>query len=201
MPPRVRIERRDAHEPVHAAFGLQPAIGVGAGDAHRRRFDAGALARALLEPFDLVAALLGPAHIHAQQHLGPVLRLGAAGAGMDFEIAVVGVGLARQEALDLAPLRLLVQGLRAASRRRRRSPDRPRPRRVRSARPHSSTSRSMRLIALDGLFEPVALAQYLLRLGRIVPELRVLGLVVQLGETPVRDVPVKDASSAAPTTS
>jgi hypothetical protein len=56
------------------------------------------------------------------------------------------------------------------------------------------------VVALNGLFEPVALAQDLLRLVRIVPELRVLGLVVQFGETPVRDVPVKDASSAAPTT-
>ena len=38
------------------------------------------------------------------------------------------------------------------------------------------------------------------RLVRVVPEPRVLGPVVQLGETPVRGVPVKDASSAAPTT-
>ena len=128
------IERRDAHQPVHAALGLQPAIGVGAVDLHRRRFDAGALAGALLEPLDLVAVRLGPAHIHAQQHLGPVLRLGAAGAGVDFEIAVVGVGLARQQALDLAALRLLAQRRRAAPRPRRRSPGRPRPRRARSAR-------------------------------------------------------------------
>ena len=57
----------------------------------------------------LVAVLLGPAHIHAHQHLGPVLRLGAAGAGVDLDVAVVGVGLAGQQALDLAPLRLLGQ--------------------------------------------------------------------------------------------
>jgi hypothetical protein len=36
--------------------------------------------------------------IHAQQHQRPVLALGAAGAGMDFEIGVVAVGLARQQA-------------------------------------------------------------------------------------------------------
>ena len=56
-------------------------------------------------------------------------------------------------------------------------------------------------VAVDRLVEPVALAQDLLRLVRVVPEFRVLGPVVQLGETPVRDVPVKDASSAASTTS
>src|SRR6202011_5804384 len=97
--PRGRIERRDAHEAVHATLGLQPAIGVDAADLDRRRLDAGAFAGAFFQPFDLVAVVLGPADIHAQQHLGPVLRLGSAGPGMHFEIAVVGVGLARKEAL------------------------------------------------------------------------------------------------------
>ena len=48
---------------------------------------------------DLVAVALGPARVHAQQHLGPILALGAAGAGVDFEIGVVGVGLAREQRL------------------------------------------------------------------------------------------------------
>jgi hypothetical protein len=56
-----------------------------------------------LRDIDLEAVLLGPARVHAQQHLGPVLALGAAGAGMDFEIGIVGVGLARQQRLELAP--------------------------------------------------------------------------------------------------
>src|SRR5580704_18269343 len=94
---------------MHAALGLEPAIGVGAADLDRRRLDPGALAGALLDPFDLVAVRLGPAHIHAQQHLGPVLRLGAAAAGMGLEIAVVGVGLARQQAFELALSGLVAQ--------------------------------------------------------------------------------------------
>jgi hypothetical protein len=40
---------------------------------------------------------LAPAAIHAQEHLGPVLAFGAAGAGIDFDIGVIGVGLAREE--------------------------------------------------------------------------------------------------------
>src|SRR5712692_2733548 len=48
---------------------------------------------AVSEIVDLVAVLLGPARVHAQQHVRPVLALGAAGAGMDLEIAVVAVGL------------------------------------------------------------------------------------------------------------
>src|SRR5205807_1302234 len=94
MPPRVRVEGRDAHEAVDAAFSLQPAIGIDPADLDRRRFDAGAFTGALFEPFDLVIMVLGPAHIHAQQHLGPVLRLGAAGPRMHFELAIIAGGLA-----------------------------------------------------------------------------------------------------------
>ena len=71
-----------------------------------RRLDAGLLARGLLEILDLVAVLLGPARIHAQQHVGPVLALGAARAGMDLEIGVVRIGLARKQRLELAPRHL-----------------------------------------------------------------------------------------------
>ena len=63
----------------------------------------------LFEILDLVAVLLGPARVHAQQHVGPVLALGAAGAGMDFEIGVDCVGLARQQRFQLAPRDLLLQ--------------------------------------------------------------------------------------------
>src|SRR6185312_13151883 len=79
MPARVRIEGRDAHKPMHAVFALEPAIGVVALDRDGRRLDAGALAFAFLDPIDLVAVLLRPAHIHAHQHAGPILALGATG--------------------------------------------------------------------------------------------------------------------------
>ena len=90
----------------------------------------------------LVAVLLGPARVHAHQHLGPVLRLGAAGAGVDLDVAVVAVGLAGQQAFDLAPLRLLGQRAQRRQRRRPPSPRRPRPRPARSVRRVSATSRS-----------------------------------------------------------
>ena len=106
MPARVGIEGRDAHEPVHARLGLQPAIGVGALDQQRRRFDAGLFAVMLADDLDLVVVPLGPAHIHALEHLRPILALGAAGAGMDLDIGVVGVGLAGEQRLDLALMRL-----------------------------------------------------------------------------------------------
>ena len=53
--------------------------------------------------------LLRPAHIHAHEHVCPVLALGAAGAGVNFEIAVVGVGFARKQRFQLAPRHLDLQ--------------------------------------------------------------------------------------------
>src|SRR3546814_18271245 len=62
------------------------------------------------------SVLLGPANVHAQQHLRPVLRLGAAGAGVDLEVAVVGVGLAGQQAFELALGDARLQGVELALR-------------------------------------------------------------------------------------
>jgi hypothetical protein len=55
-----------------------------------------------------------------------------------------------------------------------------------------------RQIAVDRAIQPVALAQDRLRRLRLVPEVGVLRLGVQLGETPIGLIPVKDASSAGP---
>ena len=68
---------------MHALLGAEEPVGVLARGAERRRLDAGLLPRAGLEQLDLEAAPLGPAHQHAQHHLGPVLGVGAAGAGVD----------------------------------------------------------------------------------------------------------------------
>ena len=61
------------------------------------------------------APVLGPAEVHAEQHLGPVLRVGAAGAGVDRDDGVAGVVLAVEErvllqALELRPERLELRG-------------------------------------------------------------------------------------------
>jgi hypothetical protein len=50
-----------------------------------------------LHDFDLELPPLSPARIHAQQHAGPVLALGATSAGVDFEIGVIAVGFSRQQ--------------------------------------------------------------------------------------------------------
>jgi hypothetical protein len=86
-------------------------MGVVALDHDRRRFDAGLFAVRLFDQLDRKAAALGPAHIHAQQHPRPIAAFGAAGAGMDFDVCIVGVGLARQQGFELAPLALRLQRL------------------------------------------------------------------------------------------
>ena len=95
------VERRQPDEPVHALLGAVEAVGVLAAGAEGRRLDAGLLPRARLQQLDLEAAPLGPAHHHPQHHLGPVLGVGAAGAGVDGDERVTGVVLAGEQALLL----------------------------------------------------------------------------------------------------
>ena len=59
------------------------------------------LARARLDELRLEAAVGRPAQVHAQEHLGPVLRVGAAGAGRDRHNRVAGVVLAVEQRLLL----------------------------------------------------------------------------------------------------
>ena len=71
-----------------------------------RRLDAGFVAGRFFDHLDLELAPLAPAHVHAQQHARPVAAFRAAGAGVDFDIAVVAVGLAREQRFELPPLAL-----------------------------------------------------------------------------------------------
>jgi hypothetical protein len=53
------------------------------------------------------------------------------------------------------------------------------------------------LVAVDQVFQAAALTGDLLRGFGVVPEIGRLDLFIQFGETPVGDIPVKDASAAA----
>ena len=86
---RVGVERRLAHQAVHAGLGAQRAVGVVAAHLERRALDAGDFAGRFFQHLDREAAPLAEAQVHALEHGGPVLRLGAAGAGLDVDEAVV----------------------------------------------------------------------------------------------------------------
>ena len=86
-----RVERRFAHQAVHAGFGAQESVGVIAFDLEGCGLDARDFAVGLFHDFDLETLALAIAQVLAQQHRCPVLRFGAAGAGLDIDEAVVGI--------------------------------------------------------------------------------------------------------------
>ena len=91
------VEGGYTHEPVHAVFALEEAVGVVAGYGDRRALDARAVPVEPVEQLDGVAVALAPARIHAVEHAGPVLRLRPARAGVEREDGVAGVVLAREQ--------------------------------------------------------------------------------------------------------
>jgi hypothetical protein len=77
------IKRRDAHEAMHASFAHEHPIGIFTGKLDGGVLDARLFAGSLIENDGAHALAFGPSQIHAQQDGGPVLRFGAAGAGLD----------------------------------------------------------------------------------------------------------------------
>ena len=119
---------------------------------------------------------------------------------MHFEIAVIAVGLPGEQAFELAPRRFGAQFF------------------ERGLCIGDDASLALGLgefdqlegignlpldapIATDRLVEPCAFPQQLLRRLGIIPKAGIFRLRIQLGKTPGRGLPVKDASSAAPATS
>ena len=86
---------------MHACFGAQPAVGVVACKADGGALDARNFALADVDDFGLVAVGIAPAQVHAQQHVRPVLRLGAAGASLNVEERAVRIHLAGEHATEL----------------------------------------------------------------------------------------------------
>ena len=79
----VGIEGRDAHQTVDAVLALEQAVGVGALDHHGSALHAGLVAVLIVQHLHGHAVGLCPLVVHPVEHLGPVLRLGAAGTGVE----------------------------------------------------------------------------------------------------------------------
>jgi hypothetical protein len=88
----VGVERRDAHQAVHAGLRLRVAVGVRSLQADRRALDAGALPRLLLEQLGLEPAALRPAQVNLDD-------------------GVTGIVLAAEELLQLERIEALRDGV------------------------------------------------------------------------------------------
>ena len=93
---------------MHAAFGLHVAVGVGTSHQKAHALQAGFVAGLAVQYLDLETIVLAIASVHAEEHVCPVARFGAARAGMQCEKGVAGVELAAQERLQA---QLLVGGV------------------------------------------------------------------------------------------
>src|SRR6266446_9098837 len=91
VPPLVRVERGDPHQAMHAVLRGKHAVRETPVNDERRAFDAGLVAFLPLDDVDLERVSLRPAQVHAEQHLGPVLRFRSTRAGVqrDDRIALV----------------------------------------------------------------------------------------------------------------
>ena len=187
------VERADADEPVHAALGAQPAVGPAAVDGDGHALEAGLLAFLLVEDLGREAMALGPAQVHPQEHLGPVGRLGPAGAGADRSGGRCGrrtrprtaAPCARDGSRSRGPRR---RG-RARLRGRRRGPRRAGRRRPGGRRLGVSSSRH----SVDLLAQAVRLAQDLLGGPAVVPEAGRLGQGLEFVDASLFGLEVKDA--------
>src|SRR3972149_1980725 len=83
VPALLGVERADPHQAVHSPLALQPPVGPATVDRDRDALEARLFALGLVENLGAVAVSLSPAQVHAQQHLGPVLALGAPGPRVD----------------------------------------------------------------------------------------------------------------------
>ena len=177
------------------AFGLEPAVCVRAGNLQGDGFDARLLARHVLLGGNLVAPFFGPAYVHAHQHHGPVLAFGAARPGVNFDIGVVAIGLARKQAFHFHPLGLFIQfseyrfGLDDHAL-------------VALCLGHFQQLKGIGQLACqaaadrENIIKPGSFFQELLGARRVVPEAGIFGPGVQDFKPGFGLVPVKDTSSA-----
>jgi len=93
MSPAAGVKGGDPDEPVDPGFRLEMAIGIRPFHGENRPLDSGFLTVLKIEDLDAVPASLDPAGVHPEEHLGPILRLGAPGPGIYGDKGVSRIGL------------------------------------------------------------------------------------------------------------
>jgi len=112
LPLPFSIEGADADESVDAGLALEVAVGPRSTDCHGRALNAGHSVVLAIEELDRVVVLRRPGRIHPQQHLGPVVGVGAAVAGVDRHQGVAGVVGAREQRREFERIDHLLEAIR-----------------------------------------------------------------------------------------
>src|SRR5829696_4430234 len=177
MPPCCLIKRRDTHQPVNSGFGSQKPVGVFAFNSERYTLQSSFLARLILEHLSFESTLLGPLEIHAQQHLGPILRFGAARARMNGANSVTAIVVAGQKHFSFSKREVVFKALKQRMEFLER-----RLVFLSKLKEHFRVSdlRFKVFLAFYLLFQATAILQRLLRGFLIVPEIRRGGLRLDL---------------------
>ena len=102
------IERGHPDEAVDSRLDAQAAVRMVALDLERGALDPRFLRGLAVQKLDLEPPAPGPADVHFEEHLGPVLGVGPAGAGVDRDDRVLGIVFAGEQPpeFELVELRL-----------------------------------------------------------------------------------------------
>ncbi|RMS27317.1 hypothetical protein ALP71_05775, partial [Pseudomonas coronafaciens pv. garcae] len=185
------VERALAHQTVNADFSTQPAKGVFALDMHGRALDAGNFTGRQLHDGCVETAFVGPAQVHAQEDVGPVLGFGATGTGLDIQIGVVGVHFATEHAAEFELFQRRTQTLDFGSHV------------IDGGLVFFFGGHQQQVFGIDqsgghfvqgfdDLRQQRALAPQLLGVGRVVPDVWIFELAVDFGQTIMFVIVVKD---------
>jgi hypothetical protein len=172
-------------------FGLAPAEGVFALNPDSGRLDTGHFSRRDFDQLGIPAALLGPAQVHSQKHFGPVLGLGAAGAGLDID---------KQGRLSISPENMRWNSssppdARCAADHRHAGQRVSSSSSIRASSSNSPASRTpsiTRVLGIDRAIQLGAFLAQLLGMFGIVPDVRVFQLAADLFEPFYLAIVVKD---------
>lgn len=113
MPTPIGVEGRDADQAMNARFRLEVSVGIGTFDCKGHAFNPSLVSRQKIDNLRLVALSLAPAQEHPKDHFGPVLRLRAAGTGIDANNGVALILQSAQFLLEFQGLNLFFQGVQA----------------------------------------------------------------------------------------
>ena len=193
MPAGGGIEGGDAHQAVHADLRQQQPHGVLALDLEGDRLEARLVPRLDVRDGGPEAFALRPAEVHAQEHLRPVLRLRAAGAGVDGDQGVAVVLRPAEEGFGLQVFDVVAKLLEL----RRQFRDH-RLAFVAEFEEGSNVAElpGQGLLGFDHPLQVLALLQELLGGLRLAPEVGFVQLLVQVREPGPKGRGVKGSSAA-----